>query len=214
MKTATITTVLALAAIAAGCTTTPERSRNLADPHVQGKTLAQQVCSNCHGVDGNSVSPNFPKLAAQPDEYIADQLTRFRSHRRADPEGFEYMWGISRHLTDNQIKELAAYFSTQTSRPLESGNPRLIAEGRNIFESGLPAQGVPPCSTCHGDHGQGNGQFPRVAYQHSDYVIKQLAVFQRTDQRPDGVAMKAITHSLSQQNMEAVAAYLQQMPAK
>lgn len=214
MKTATITAVLVLATVAAGCTTTPERSRNLADPRVSGKTLAQQVCSNCHGIDGNSVSPNFPKLAAQPDEYIVDQLTRFRSHRRADPEGFEYMWGISRHLTDGQIKELAAYFSTQDSRPLEPGDPKLIAEGRNIFESGLPAQGVPPCSACHGDRGQGNGQFPRVAYQHADYVIKQLAVFQRTDQRPDGVAMKAITHSLSQQNMEAVAAYMQQMPSK
>ncbi len=214
MKTATITVVLALAAVAAGCTTSPERSRNLADPNVTGKTLAQQVCSNCHGIDGNSVSPNFPKLAEQPDEYIVDQLTRFRNHRRADPEGFEYMWGISRHLTDDQIKGLAAYFSTQKSRPLAPGNPKQIAEGRTIFDTGLPAQGVPPCSTCHGDHGQGNGQFPRVAYQHSDYVIKQLTVFQRTDQRPDGVAMKAITHSLSDKNMEAVAAYLQQMPSK
>ena len=70
------------------------------------------------------------------------------------------------------------------------------------------------CSTCHGDRGQGNGQFPRVAYQHSDYVIKQLTVFQRTNERPDGVAMKAITHSLSDQNMAAVAAYMQQMPSK
>ena len=214
MKTATITALLVLAAISAGCSTSPQRSRNLADPSVSGKTLAQQVCSNCHGVDGNSVSPNFPKLAAQPEEYIVNQLTFFRNHRRADPEGFEYMWGISHHLTDDQIKGLAAYFSAQKSTPLEPGNPKLVAEGRNIFDSGLPKQGVPPCSTCHGDHGQGNGQFPRIAYQHADYVIKQLAVFQRTDQRPDGVAMKAITHSLDKENMEAVAAYLRQMASK
>lgn len=213
MKKTSLILALALVAIGSGCTTV-ERSRSLANANTPATTMALQVCSNCHGVDGNSVSPNFPKLAGQPDEYIVDQLTRFRNHRRADPEGFEYMWGISRSLTDDQIKGLAAYFSAQTSRPLESGNPKLIAEGRAIFESGLPAQGVPPCSACHGDHGQGNGQFPRVAYQHSDYVIKQLTVFQRTDQRPDGVAMKAITHSLSQQNMDAVAAYLQQMPAK
>ena len=207
--------ILALVAVTAGAgCTSIERSRSLANPETPAKALAQQVCSNCHGIDGNSVSPNFPKLAAQPDEYIVNQLTFFRNHRRADPEGFEYMWGISHHLTDDQIKGLAAYFSAQKSRPLEPGDPKLIAEGRNIFDSGLPAKGVPPCSTCHGDHGQGNGQFPRVAYQHSDYVIKQLAVFQRTNQRPDGVAMKAITHSLSKENMEAVAAFLQQMPSK
>ncbi len=213
MKRTSLILALVLVAAGAGCTSI-ERSRSLANPNTPAKTLAQQVCSNCHGIDGNSVSPNFPKLAAQPDEYIVDQLKYFRNHRRADPEGFEYMWGISHHLTDDQIKGLAAYFSTQKSAPLEPGNPELIAEGRKIFDSGLPAQGVPPCSTCHGDHGQGNGQFPRVAYQHSDYVIKQLTVFQRTNQRPDGVAMKAITHSLSKENMEAVAAYLQQMPSK
>ena len=213
MKTSIITG-LALALIATGCTTTAERSRNLADPSVSATTLAQQVCSNCHGIDGNSVSPNFPKLAAQPEEYLAAQLKVFRNHKRSDPEGFEYMWGISRSLTDDQIKGLAAYFAAQKSFSPGPGDAKLVAEGRSIFDSGLPALGVPPCSACHGDHGQGNGQFPRVAYQHSDYVIKQLDVFQRTDERPDGVAMKAITHSLSAQNMEAVAAYLQQMPAK
>ncbi len=192
-----IITALALAFIAAGCTTTVERSRNLADPSVSAKTLAQQVCSNCHGIDGNSVSPNFPKLAAQPAEYLAAQLKGFRNHRRSDPEGFEYMWGISRSLTDDQIKDLAAYFAAQKSISPGPGDAKLVAEGKTIFDSGLPAQGVPPCSTCHGDHGQGNGQFPRVAYQHADYVIKQLGVFQRTDERPDGVAMKAITHALS-----------------
>ena len=214
MKTATITLALALAAIASGCTTTSERSRNLADPSVPAKTMAQQVCSNCHGVDGNSVSPNFPKLAAQPEEYIVAQLNEFRNHRRDDPPGFEYMWGISRSLSDDQIKGLAAYFAAQKSVSPGPGNPKLVAEGKQIFEAGLPEQSVPPCFACHGDHGQGNGQFPRVAYQHSDYVIKQLTVFQRTDQRPDGVAMKAVTHLLSDQNMKAVAAYMQDMPQK
>jgi len=214
MKTAISTAILALAAVATGCTTAPERSRNLADPSVPAKTLAEQVCSNCHRVDGNSVSPNFPKLAEQQPDYIVAQLKGFRNHRRADPEGFEYMWGISRSLTDDQIKGLAAYFAAQKSVSPGPGDPKLVAEGRKIFDNGLPAKGVPPCSTCHGDHGQGNGEFPRVAYQHSDYVIKQLTVFQRTNERPDGVAMKAITHSLSDQNMAAVAAYLQQMPSK
>lgn len=213
MKQTPLILALALVAIGAGCSSV-ERSRSLANPNTPAKTLAMQVCSNCHGIDGNSVSPNFPKLAAQQEEYFVAQLSQFKSHRREDPEGFEYMWGISRSLTEDQIKGLAAYFAAQKSVPPGPSDPKLIAEGRNIFETGLPDKGVPPCSTCHGDHGQGNGQFPRVAYQHADYVVKQLAVFQRTDQRPDGVAMKAVTHSLSDQSMEAVAAYMQQMPSK
>jgi cytochrome c553 len=213
MKRTSLTLALALAVIGAGCTSI-ERSRSLANPNTPAKTLAEQVCSNCHGVDGNSVSPNFPKLAAQQEEYIVAQLNEFRNHRREDPPGFEYMWGISRSLSDDQIKGLAAYFAAQKSVSPGPGNPKLVAEGKHIFEAGLPEQSVPPCSACHGDHGQGNGQFPRVAYQHSDYVIKQLTVYQRTNERPDGVAMKAVTHSLSDQNMKAVAAYLQEMPQK
>jgi cytochrome c553 len=213
MKFASLTLALALVAIGAGCSSV-ERSRSLASPGTPAKTLAMQVCSNCHAADGNSVSPNFPNLAGQQEEYLIAQLNEFRNHRREDPPGFTYMWGISRHLTDDQIKGLAAYFSAQKSVSPGSGNAKLIEEGKRIFESGLPEQNVPPCATCHGDQGMGNGQFPRVAHQHADYSVKQLTVFQKTDQRPDGAAMKVVTHSLSRQNMEAVAAYLQGMPAK
>jgi cytochrome c553 len=216
MKQTSLTLALALAfaAIAAGCSSL-ERSRSLANPNTPARTLAQQVCSNCHGVDGNSVSPNYPRLSAQQEEYFVAQLEEFRSHQaRVDPPGFEYMWGISRSLTDDQIKGLAAYFAAQKSLSPGPGNPKLVAKGKQIFDSGLPEQNVPPCSTCHGDHAQGNGQFPHLANQHADYVIKQLTVFQRTNERPQGVAMKVVTHSLTRENMEAVAAYLQEFPSK
>jgi cytochrome c553 len=213
MKPTSLVLALALAAIGAGCSSI-ERSRSLANPGTPAKTLALQVCSNCHEGDGNSISPNFPKLAGQQQEYIIAQLNEFRNHRREDPPGFIYMWGISRSLTDDQIKGLASYFAAQKSVSPGPGNAKLIAEGKQIFDSGLPEQDVPPCSTCHGDRGQGNGQFPRLAYQHADYAVKQLTVFQQTEQRPDGAAMKVVTHSLSRQNMEAVSAYLQDIPQK
>jgi len=213
MKRACIILALAAVAIGAGCSSI-DRSRSLANPNTPARTLATQVCSNCHEIDGNSTSPNFPRLAGQPEEYLVAQLSEFRNHRRADPAGYEYMWGISRSLTDDQIKGLAAYFSAQTPSSPGPGNPNLVADGKQIFDSGAPTQGVPPCSTCHGDRGQGNGQFPRIANQHSDYVVKQLSVFQRTDQRPDGAAMKVVTHPLTDQQMQAVAAYLQDMPSK
>ncbi len=210
----TLALTLALAAVAAGCSSL-DRSRALANPNTPAKTLAAQVCSNCHGIDGNSTSPNFPALAGQQEEYLVAQLREFRSHQqRIDPPGFEYMWGISRSLTDDQIKGLAAYFSAQKSVSPGPGNPQLVAKGKQIFDSGLPEQNVPPCATCHGDHGQGNGQFPHLANQHADYVVKQLTVYQRTNERPEGEAMKAVTPSLTRENMQAVAAYLQQMPPK
>jgi cytochrome c553 len=204
-----------IAACCAGAACVPvERSRRLDNPAIGARTIAQQVCSNCHGLDGNSVSPNFPRLAAQPQPYLVAQLTGFRNHHRADPAGFEYMWGLSRHLTDEQIRGLAEYFSSQ--RPLSNspGTPVLAATGRDIFEHGIAEKQVPPCGSCHGDHGQGNAGFPRLATQHADYVVKQLMVFQRTDERPEGAVMKTVAHLLSTDDMVAVAQYVQSMPAR
>lgn len=211
MRTATHAALLLAALALAGCAE-PTRSRNLADPRVAGVTLAQQVCSNCHGVTGVSVSPNFPVLAAQTPDYILKQLQEFKSHHREDPAGFEYMWGLSRNLTDQQMRELAAYFSAQPAAPGRGGAPD--ARGAAIYRTGLPEQGVPACAGCHGDQGQGNGLFPRLAGQHADYVVKQLEVFQRTEERPAGAMMRPIAHELHPQDMRDVAAFLQQMPGR
>ena len=202
---------LALAvSLATLCACAPlERSRNLADPRVPAATLAQQVCSNCHGLDGNSASPNFPRLAAQPAPYLEVQLKEFRSHHREDPAGFEYMWGLSRHLTDEQIAGLAKYFSGQSAHPNAPGDAALAAKGREIFEKGIASENVPPCGVCHGPQGHGRDTFPRIAGQHAGYVVKQLRVYQSTEQRPAGVAMKGVTHLLTPDDMRAVAAYLQ-----
>ena len=191
----------------------PERSRSLGDPNVAAKTLALQVCSNCHGVQGISVSPNFPKLAAQSEPYLVAQLKSFKSHGRSDPAGFEYMWGISARLTDDQINGLAAYFSSQAPPPGKPGNLTLLKEGQKIFEQGIAANNTPACTGCHGAHGEGIQQFPRLAGQHADYIVKQLMVFQRTDERPEGVMMKGIAHELTPENMKNVAAYLEAMPS-
>ena len=204
-----------IAAACAGCANV-ERSRDLANPAVPGKVLAQQVCSNCHGVDGNSVSPNFPNLAAQTEPYLAEQLGAFRKHNRLDPAGFEYMWGLSRSLTDGQIAELASYFAAQklAAPAYPTGKPELREAGKAVFASGVPAKNIPACSTCHGPEGLGNQQFPRIAGQHADYLAKQLLVFQRTDERPEGAVMKVIAHDLTPGNIASVAAYLESLPAR
>jgi cytochrome c553 len=206
--------VLALAGCAlAGCANL-ERSRDVGNPSVAGKTLALQVCSNCHGVDGNSVSPNFPRLAAQPQSYLVTQLKSFRGHDRRDPAGFEYMWGLSRKLTDAQIDDIATYFHDATPRPNPAGSGRNADVGKAVFEHGLPDQHVPACASCHGDHGQGHDQFPRLAGQHADYVRKQLFVFQRTDERPEGAVMKVVAHELAPAQITAVADYVQGLASR
>ena len=204
--------VALLVGSAAGCANVP-RSRDTANPNVSGDTLALQVCSNCHGPTGNSISPNFPNLAAQQQAYLSAQLHGFKGHSREDPAGFEYMWGLSHNLTDKQIQELAAHFASQTleRRPVEGKSER-IAAGKPIFTGGVPANAVPPCASCHGPEGLGNAEAPRIAGQHVDYLTKQLKVFQRTNDRPEGVVMKAVAHQLTQQNIENISAYLQAMP--
>ena len=203
--------ILVSALITAGCNTTAS-SRNLADAKVPGKVFAQQVCSMCHGVDGNSINPTFPKLAGQQSAYIISELKEFKSHDRFDPAGYEYMWGISRTLTDKQIKELAEYFSKQKNMPDKSDNAKLVAEGKDIFMNGIPDGHTPACATCHGEQGAGNGIFPRIAGQHADYIAKQLRVFKDTNQRPDGTLMKVITNgipkSITAEQIKAVSTYL------
>jgi cytochrome c553 len=204
----------ALALVATGCAN-PERSRDLGNPNVTAAVLARQVCSNCHGVTGNAVSPNFPNLAGQTPAYTVAQLNGFKSHGRQDPAGFEYMWGISRMLSDDQIKGLADYYAAQVpeTQPIE-GDAARAAAGKAIFEAGLTGKNVPACVACHGAKGQGTEAFPRLAGQHADYVVKQLGVFQRSNDRPEGSIMKTVAHELSPDDIENLGAFVQSRAAR
>jgi cytochrome c553 len=170
---------------------------------------AIHVCNACHGENGNSTNPRFPKLAAQPRLYTAEQMKKYRSQARADtsPEG--YMWGISALLEDETIAGIADYYSQQKPVPGKAARPTLMAQGKKIFEEGIPAQKIKPCTECHGKNGEGEAQFPRIAGQHAEYLVKQLKLF-GTKVRPHGKVMKDhIASKLNAQEMEAVAAYLQ-----
>jgi len=200
--------MLALVVLLAACTS-PERSRSLLTTNVAASTIAMQLCSNCHGMKGISDSPNFPNLAAQPETYLISQLQGFRGHTRSDKDGYDYMWGITANLNDEQIAGLARYYSEQAPASRKPGSDTKVSAGKVIYEQGIAAQSVPACISCHGEHAEGNQTFPRLAGQHSEYLKKQLTVFQLTNQRPDGAVMKAITHSLSPKDMENIADYLQ-----
>jgi cytochrome c553 len=135
------------------------------------------VCSSCHGMDGRSISPTFPRLAGQQSDYIETQLKAFRDHTRADPHAHTYMWGIAAHLSDPLIHGLALYFATQSPAPGTPGDAADVAAGQKIFQAGIPDRDVAVCQSCHGEHAEGMSTIPRLAGQHQQYLAKQLENF-------------------------------------
>lgn len=207
----------------------PTRSRTLGDYEVAGNVLAVQVCASCHGVNGQTQSPMVPNLAGQQKQYIVNQLQDYRDRTRSNKYAVQFMWGMAGSLTDKQIQELADYFSKQLpkSAAIVSGDLSTFARGKEIFENGIPAKGVIQCNSCHGPKGEGMATFPRIAGQHTYYLIEQLNVWKqpvkkefmevggntwapRTIQfaRPHGVLMINEENNLSEADIEAVAVYL------
>ena len=135
------------------------------------------VCSSCHGLDGKSVSPTFPRLAGQQAQYLEAQLKAFRDKTRADPHAHTYMWGMAAHLSDPLIQGIAAYYAAQSPASGTAGDPADVAAGQKIFVEGLPERDVPACQACHGEHAEGMETIPRLAGQHREYLAEQLVNF-------------------------------------
>lgn len=206
MKTSKILLLSASVALLAACTNV-ERSRTLSNPDVDGKTFAKQVCSACHGVDGNSISPEFPKLSAQQPDYIVAQIDNIRAHNRTDRFSQEIMYGLIHPLTPKQETEIAEYFSSQKPVNINHVDAMAAQAGKDIFENGVPDRGVVPCQICHAPDAAGMGPMPRLAGQHEHYIVKQLHVFRDTQGRP-GTPMEDVAKNLTDQDMANVAAYL------
>jgi cytochrome c553 len=166
-----------------------------------------ETCGTCHGINGRSVSPTFPNLAAQTAPYIEAQLHAFKDQTRADPDAQAYMWGMASQLDDASIGGLAGYFSRQSAAPGSGGNTALIAQGKQIFAEGVPGRQIPACATCHGAQAQGNGPFPRLAGQHAPYLLRQLLVIQSVLRTAP--VMHGVIKDLTKPQMEAVVAYLE-----
>jgi cytochrome c553 len=164
-------------------------------------------CATCHGGKGRSVSPTFPNLAAQQAPYIELQLKAFKDQSRADPDAQAYMWGMAAQLSDATISALAGYYSAQPAPAARGGNSALIAQGKHLFEEGVPVRQIPPCASCHGAHAEGNAVFPRLAGQHAPYLLKQLLVIQSVLRTAP--VMHGVIKDLTKDQMQAVVAYLE-----
>jgi len=172
--------------------------------------IAATVCGTCHGRTGKSEQPKFPRLAGQNANYLAAQLKAFRAQTRGDPDAIAYMWGMASQLDDATIEALAAYYAAQKPAPSARGGSAEAVRGRDIYEHGVAAQGVPPCSACHGPDAHGLQDFPRLAGQHGQYVLKQLASFQSSMRNV--AIMHGVAQNLNLGDMNAVAAFLEAQP--
>jgi cytochrome c553 len=177
---------------------------------VYAQRLAVGTCGTCHGGHGNSVQPKFPRLAAQNANYLAAQLKAFRGQTRGDPDAISYMWGMAGQLDDTTISALADYYANQRPAPVRRRELSLISRGQEIYQHGIESAGVPACSACHGPDAHGMADFPRLAGQHAQYVLKQLASFQ-SNMRNVAV-MHGIAQNLREPDLRAVAAYLEVQP--
>lgn len=189
--------------------------------HAAGNAEAGQgkaaVCGACHGVDGNSPAPNFPKLAGQGERYLLKQMQDIKAGSTpgaAAGVGRKVleMTGMLDPLSDQDLADIAAYFGSQKPT-VGMADPALVAQGEKLFRGGKLDQGMPACTGCHAPNGVGNdlAGFPQLGGQHATYTAKQLTDFREGNRTNDGDAMimRSIAAKLSNKDIQALASYIQ-----
>lgn len=166
------------------------------------------TCAACHGKDGNSVNPQWPSLAGQNESYLIAALQAFRDGSRSDI----LMGAQAASLSEQDMADLSAYFAAQTPAR-RTADPDLAEAGARLYRGGNKEAGISACIACHGPTGQGNAPaaYPALAGQHAAYTTKQLNDYKSGARTSDGDSqiMRNITARLNQDEIEAVAAYMQ-----
>lgn len=170
-----------------------------ADPAEMPKT----VCAACHGVDGNSADPRYPKLAGMDQEYLMRQLKAFASGKRRE----DTMSAIIAGVDPNDFSKLAAYYGKMKPTPGKVADPALAARGKPLYDDGNTDTGVPACAGCHQPDGRGNARFPRLAGQHPAYTLKQLADY-KSGRRATDPLMTTVGKRLTEDEAKALAEYI------
>lgn len=176
-----------------------------ADDANKAATIATTVCVACHGADGNSIITANPRLAGQHSEYLAKQLNNFKSGERKNP----IMGPMAGTLSADDVVNIAAYFGAQKAKTGNAKENGPGSMGEKIYKGGVMGVGIPACAACHGPNGAGIPvRFPRLAGQHAEYTSNQLKAF-RSGERANGPMMRAIAEKMSDQQIAAVADYIQ-----
>jgi cytochrome c553 len=170
-----------------------------------GKTKSA-TCAACHGADGNSTNPEWPKLAGQHPGYILKQLTNFKEDARVNAT----MSPMAKPLSPEDMADLAAYFSSQVKKLGEADQTK-VALGEQVYKGGNNATGVAACAACHGPTGAGNpaANFPSLNGQQTTYIKNQLNAFRKGGRANDaGKMMRNIAAKMTDAEIDSVAEYI------
>jgi len=173
--------------------------------NIEAGRAASNACAACHGIDGNSANPAFPSLAGQSEKYLVKQLEDYRSGNRANP----IMAPQAQGLSDDDIRNLAAYYASQTLQHRPSGEKN--RSGEIIYRYGLVESGIAACAACHGPTGNGNDPagYPRLRGLSASYVAQSLRDYRDGSRANDpNEIMRELAGNMSDEQIEAVAAHI------
>jgi cytochrome c553 len=171
-------------------------------------------CKTCHGLAAQGYRGYFPmpRLAGQQPQYLENQLRAFIERRRTNP----VMANVAHALSPSMISALAEHFKNLDPRPIGGAPRQSVTTGKHIFDDGIPEANVPACSACHGTDGHGQNEIPRLAGQLYEYTVGQLSGWAKARGQGSAVDTSAImaptAHNLSRSQIEAVAAYVANLP--
>ena len=170
----------------------------------KGEATYAAACSSCHGADGNSGSPAYPKLAQQHPDYLVKQLQEFKSGKRANA----IMSGMAAGLSDEDMKNVAAWLGSKSSKPNFAKEKELVVLGERIYRGGIADRQIAACAGCHTPNGAGiPSQYPRLSGQHADYSVTQLTGF-RDGVRKNSAQMMGVASKLNDREIKAVSDYI------
>jgi cbb3-type cytochrome c oxidase subunit III len=170
----------------------------------KGEATFTAVCAACHGADGNSATPAYPKLAQQHPEYLVKQLQEFKSGKRVNP----LMVGFASMLSDEDMKNVAYWVAAKKAKAGSSTDKSLVQLGERIYRGGVADRQIPACAGCHSPNGAGiPAQYPRLSGQHAEYAAAQLTAF-RDGVRQNSLQMSQVAAKLNDREIKAVADYV------
>ncbi|MFG6488220.1 c-type cytochrome [Roseateles sp. BYS78W] len=170
----------------------------------KGGTISAQVCSACHTADGSRGSPANPILQGQHAEYLVKQLTEFKAGKRKNA----VMNGMAAPLSEEDIRNVAAFYASKTAKPGFAKNKDTVELGQKIYRGGIADRSIPACAGCHGPNGSGiPAQYPRIGSQHGDYVEAQMTAF-RAGTRTNSPQMMAVAAKMNDKEIKAVSDYV------
>ena len=195
-----VSALVALPTMAAG----PEAPKMAKPDLVKGAEKFTAVCAACHGADGNSGSPENPKLAGQHPEYLVKQLMEFKSGKRKNA----IMQGFASTLNDEDMRNIAYWATAQNHKPGFAKDKDLVALGEKIYKGGIADRQIAACAGCHSPSGAGiPSQYPRLAGQHADYVASSLRAY-RDGSRNNNIQMTQNAAKLNDREIKAVSDYV------